>query len=133
MFPISSVPKFFFIFIRQNFKISNFFPIFAALIHFPHVPGKLLFLPTFSNFPPHFVKFTCFYILFVFYVSPYFDHDASHNARTGLRWWELTFSTARGHYLCLSVRLLIILNTVALIFSTVISHGAATTNNKDSL
>jgi len=43
------------------------------------------------------------------------------------------FSTAHGHYFCLSVCLLIILNTAALVFSIVrpISHGTA--HNKDSL
>src|SRR6218665_949092 len=113
MFPISSVPKFFFIFIRQNFKISNFFPIFAALIHFPMFLENYCFFLLFQIFPLILLNLLVFIYFFVFYVSPYFDHDASHNARTGLRWWELTFSTARGHYLCLSVRLLIILNTVA--------------------
>ena len=36
---------------------------------------------------------------------------------------ELYFPTVLGHYFCLSGCLLIILNTVALIFSIVISHG----------
>jgi len=44
---------------------------------------------------------------------------------------ELYISTAHRHYFCLSVCLLIILNTVALIFLIVISHGTA--HNKDSL
>ena len=37
--------------------------------------------------------------------------------------WSDIFSTAHSHYFCLSVCQLIILNTLALIYSTVISHA----------
>jgi len=47
----------------------------------------------------------------------------SHQRFPDDRGGELYLSTAHGHYFCLSVCLLIILNTVALIFSIVTSHG----------
>src|SRR6218665_279834 len=55
----------------------------------------------------------------------------SHQKISDDRGGELYFSTAHRHYFCLSACLLSILNTVALIFSVVISHGTA--HNKDSL
>ena len=55
----------------------------------------------------------------------------SHQRFSDDRGGELYFSTTQRHYFCLSVCLLIILSTVALIFSTVNSHGS--THNKDSL
>src|SRR6218665_1968059 len=57
--------------------------------------------------------------------------SVSHQKFSDDRGGELYFFTAHGHYFCLSVCLLIILNTVALIFSIVISHGTA--HNQDSL
>ena len=57
--------------------------------------------------------------------------SVSHQRFSDDRGGELYFTTAHGHYFYLSVCLLIILNTVALIFSIVISHGTA--HNKDSL
>src|SRR6218665_3915798 len=53
----------------------NFLPIFPLSIQFPPFREIFLFLPTFPNFTPNFVKFTCFYKLCVFR-SPYFHHDA---------------------------------------------------------
>ena len=58
---------------------------------------------------------------------PNLGHQRFSDDRDG----ELNFSTAHRHYFCLSVCLSIILNTVALIFSIVISHGTA--DNKDIL
>jgi len=67
------------IFIRQNFwwpfshqpQISNVLPIFPVLLHFHPVSPKLLFPPTFSNFPPVFEKFTCFlHTLCLFLLPP---------------------------------------------------------------
>src|SRR6218665_126411 len=44
---------------------------------FPPVSRKLLFPPYFQKFSPLFSKNSpAFYILFVYFVSPYFDHDA---------------------------------------------------------
>ena len=58
--------------LTTNFE---FLPIFAVSIHFPLFHEIVLF-PYFSKFTPDFVKFTCFYILYMFFVSPYFDDDA---------------------------------------------------------
>jgi len=73
------------IFIHQNFwrpffishwpKISNFPPISPVSIHFPSVSGNLS-IPHFCKISPDFVKLTCFYIPYVYLVSPYFYHDA---------------------------------------------------------
>src|SRR6218665_3189489 len=53
----------------------GFPPILPVLVHFPPDWRKLLFPPTFTNFPPVFGKFTSF--LHTFWVfPPYFDHDA---------------------------------------------------------
>jgi len=59
--------KQFSIFIRKNFWPPFFShwpqiwnpPIFAVSIHFLSHFGKFFFPPTFPNFPPDFVKFTC--------------------------------------------------------------------------
>jgi len=77
--------KNFSIFIRQNFfrpffshwpHISNFPPIFAISIHFP-LFRKILNFPLLFQISPGFRKlYVFFYILYVFLVSPYFDHDA---------------------------------------------------------
>src|SRR6218665_2625107 len=44
----------------HNFRCFSPFPLFQENYYFPH----------FCKFPPDFVKFTCFYILYAFYVSP---------------------------------------------------------------
>src|SRR6218665_2247348 len=49
----------------------------------------------------------------------------SHQRFSEDRDGELYFSTAHGHYFCLPICLLIILNTVTLIFLIVTSHGTA--------
>jgi len=69
------------IFIRQNFWWPFILPV---SVHFPPLfRENFYFPPTFQNFPPTFQnvpsglqKFTCFYILYVYFVSPYYDHDA---------------------------------------------------------
>jgi len=75
-------PTNFLIFIRQNFcwpffshrpQISPYFPCFST---FPPVSRKLLFPPYFEKFPPLYKNSPAFYILYVYFVSPYFDHDA---------------------------------------------------------
>jgi len=63
-----------FTFSQKSFQFSSAkisddpFPLFRENYYFP---------PTLSNFPPDFVKFTCFlHILYVFSFPPYFGHDA---------------------------------------------------------
>jgi len=79
-------PKIFLIFIRQNFwwpffshrpQIYNF-PLFSLFQYIsPPVSQKLLFPPYFEKFAPLFSKNSpAFYILYVYFVSPHFDHDA---------------------------------------------------------
>ena len=69
---------FFFLVIDHKFWISYFHSFSTFLLLFWE---NYYFPPphTFPNFPPDFVKFTCFYILCVFFVSPYFDGDACMN------------------------------------------------------
>src|SRR6218665_2084076 len=76
-----SVEKFHnFTFSRKNFfshrpQISNFPPVFEFLLYFlcfstfPSVSGKLLFPPTFSNFPLFPKNSRVFYMLYVYFVS----------------------------------------------------------------
>src|SRR6218665_2355014 len=69
-------PKFddFFLVIDHKFRIS---PFFAVSVHFPPVSRKLLFPPTLTNFLPLFyTNSSAFYLLYVYFVSPYFYHDA---------------------------------------------------------
>src|SRR6218665_3883375 len=49
-------------------------PLFRENFYFP--PTFQNFPPTFQNVPSGLQKFTCFYILYVYFVSPYYDHDA---------------------------------------------------------
>ena len=80
-------PKNFLIFIRQNIwrpflVISNFPPpVFPVSVHFspfPPVSRKIIISPNSKKFPPPFKKNSpAFYILYVYFVSPHFDHDAS--------------------------------------------------------
>ena len=49
--------------------------ILPRTLHFPPIWKNLLFAPTFLT-SPDFVKFTCFCILYMFFILPYFDHDA---------------------------------------------------------
>src|SRR6218665_2462288 len=68
------------IFICQNFlmtfffshrpQILNFPPILPVLVHFPPDWQKLLFSPTFTNFPSVFGKFTCFLHTFCVFSPP---------------------------------------------------------------
>src|SRR6218665_3138158 len=66
-------------------KISDFFyyklPYCPCFTAFPPISQKILFPPkcTLKLFPPVFFKFTCVYILYMYFVSPYFDHDAFMN------------------------------------------------------
>jgi len=68
-------PKFLMTIFSHRLKIFNFPPIFAVSVHLSHF-RKLLFPPTFKNFPLISLNLRVFYILSVFFVSPYFDHDA---------------------------------------------------------
>ena len=81
LFPIFIRQNFWWLFLvidTTNFEFSvPFPPCFAKTFYFP---------PTFTNFPPVFDKFTCFYMLCVYFVSPLlwpWCIYASHNARTG--------------------------------------------------
>ena len=59
---------------------------FPVSVHVPPISGNFSFPRLCQNFPPDFVKFTCFYILYVYFVSPIllpWCIYASHNARTG--------------------------------------------------
>ena len=79
-------PKFlmtFFLVIVPKFRISPYFPCFST---FPSCFAKIIIPPYFDKFPPVLDKFTCFYILYVYFVSPLLSPwciYASHNARTG--------------------------------------------------
>jgi len=60
-------PKFlmtFFLVIDRKFRISPLFSNFH------------LIFPSSVHFPICFRKLTCFYMLYMYFVSPYFDHDA---------------------------------------------------------
>src|SRR6218665_1398116 len=65
----------FFLFLVIYHKFSIFPPIFAfrCFNTFPPVSRNMSFPPTFPNFPSDFGKFTYFYMLYVFSVSPYFE------------------------------------------------------------
>src|SRR6218665_2037544 len=51
-------------------------PIFAVLVHFPYFAKIILSPFYFFKFHSDFVKLTCFYMPYVFFVPPCFDHDA---------------------------------------------------------
>ena len=79
-------PKKFSIFIRQIFWRPFFLlvidhkfrmsPLFSLFQYIFSIFINFSFPPTFTNFPPLFRKIYVLYILSVFFVSPYFDHDA---------------------------------------------------------
>ena len=86
-------------FIRRNFswlffshrpQISNFPPILPVSIHFPPLFRENYYSPLLLQiFLPVLDKFTCFYILYVYFVSPLlwpWCICASPNARTGCPW-----------------------------------------------
>src|SRR6218665_3132011 len=71
-------------------SLGNFFQLFPFLVmdcefRIPLFPlkcyispcvRKFIIPPYFLKFFPYVVKFTCFYILYMFFVSLWFDHDA---------------------------------------------------------
>jgi len=58
-----------FLFIHHKFRFPT--PLFPCVFNsFPPYFGKFFFSPTFAILPPDFVKFTCFYILYMYFVSP---------------------------------------------------------------
>src|SRR6218665_504464 len=58
-------------------EISNFPPIFPVSVYFPPLSRKLLFPPYFDKCSPLFyTNSPAFYILYMYFVSPYFYHDA---------------------------------------------------------
>ena len=62
------------LFFSHRPQISNFPLIFAVSVHFPLFRDKT---PTLTNFPPLFyTNSPALYILYVYFVSPYFYHDA---------------------------------------------------------
>src|SRR6218665_265660 len=72
-------PKFlmtFFLFFSHRIQILNS-PYFPCFTIFPPISRKLLFSPYFYKFAPLFSgNLRAFYILYVCFVLPYFDHDA---------------------------------------------------------
>src|SRR6218665_3546872 len=70
IFPFSSakISHDLFLVIDHKFRISPLF--FHASVHFPSVSRKLLFPPTFTNFPPVFEKVTCFLHAFCVFRFP---------------------------------------------------------------
>ena len=61
-------------------QTSNFPPIFHVLVHVPPVSQKIIISPLLSKIPPLFSKnVPAFHMLYVYFVFPYFEHDA----RTG--------------------------------------------------
>src|SRR6218665_1551685 len=83
-------PKFLMTFFKSSTTNFEFPPIFPVSVHFPTVSRKLLFPPYFDKFPPYFNKNSpAFYMLHVYFVSPYSDDDAfmhHPNARIGRLW-----------------------------------------------
>src|SRR6218665_3791544 len=70
-------PKFLMTFFKSsttNFEFLPYFPCFNAFP--PRFRENYYFPPTFKNFPPVLEKITCFFYILVYFVSPYFDHDA---------------------------------------------------------
>ena len=64
-------PKFLMTFFSHQPQISNFSPILPLSVYFPLFrENDYYFPPTLKNVPPVFKKFTCFYVLFVYLVSP---------------------------------------------------------------
>ena len=53
----SKISRFSFAKIYHKFLIAPYFPV---SIHFPSIPGKFFFPLLMQNFPPDFVKLTCF-------------------------------------------------------------------------
>jgi len=93
--PDSDVPLFWwpFLVINHKFQISPLFSLFQYISS--PVSRKLLFPPTFTNFPSVLEKLTCFYILFVYFVAPLiwpWCIYASPNARTGRPWEPLQYN-----------------------------------------
>src|SRR6218665_2500259 len=80
IFIILPFPPTFFLVIDHKFRIVP--PIFEFLLYFlcfsifPPASRKLLFPPTFSNVPLFSKNSRVFYMLYVYFVSPYFAHDA---------------------------------------------------------
>src|SRR6218665_4036331 len=58
-----------FLVIRHKFRISPLFPCFNL---FPSHFGKFFFPLLLQYFPSDFVKLTCFYIFYVYFVPPTF-------------------------------------------------------------
>src|SRR6218665_2571268 len=56
-----------------NFKFP---PIFPVSVHFPPAFREHYYSPSFSKPTPFSKNSPAFYILYVYFVSPYFDHDA---------------------------------------------------------
>jgi len=71
-------PKFLMTFFSHRPQISKFPSYFLCFSTFPSYLAKIIISPLyFEKFPPLFSKNSpSFYILYVYFVSPYFDHDA---------------------------------------------------------
>jgi len=78
--PIWPFPKTISDFHPPKFLTTAFFeflPISPVLAHIPPISGIFSFPPIFAKISlPDFVKLTCFYILYMYFVSSYFYHDA---------------------------------------------------------
>src|SRR6218665_2920037 len=70
-FPYFAVPP-----SSENFRVWENFPLFSQNGTFPPVSENLVFSPAFQNFPLISFNLPVLNVLYVFFVSPYFDHDA---------------------------------------------------------
>ena len=96
-----------FIFSQKMFRFFNppkfwISPYFRCVSTYPPYFEKIIVsFYTYANFPPDFVKFTCFqyfrpYVFFVSLLWPWYIY-ASHNARTGLPWTYMNIGHAVSH------------------------------------
>jgi len=67
---------FFFLFFSHRPQISNFTPIFAVSVHFPPFRENYYFPLLWQIFPLFYTNSPAFYLLYVYFVSSYFYHDA---------------------------------------------------------
>jgi len=64
-------------FLKKSPTNFEFPPVFSVLVHFPLFRENYYFPPTFKNFSPMFsTNSPAFYMLSVYLVPSYFDHDA---------------------------------------------------------
>src|SRR6218665_1113299 len=76
-----------FLVIDHEFRISPLFQFVSPYC------GKFFFSPYFCKIPPDFVKLTCFYILYMYFVSPYFYHDVFMHHTMHVGYWTPLYTT----------------------------------------